>query len=243
MTGQQSFRHIALSAIVAGLIAGLLVTLVMMFTTVPLIAKAEVYEKAGETGAPPAAIAHHHEAQAAEHDHGANEWEPEDGFERAFYTGVATTLTAIGYALVLGACFAQMKAVGWKQGLALGLAGFAVFQLAPALGLPPEPPGMPVADLTARQLWWLGTALATALGLGAWFVAYIRKSIIWIVAGAVLLVVPHIIGAPQASEEHALVPHELARDFVIASLFTTAVLWISLGTIEGYLFGKWRQAA
>jgi adenosylcobinamide kinase/adenosylcobinamide-phosphate guanylyltransferase len=46
-----------------------------------------------------------------------------------------------------------------------GLAGFAVFTLAPGLGLPPELPAMPAADLLARQVWWIGTAAATAIGL------------------------------------------------------------------------------
>jgi predicted cobalt transporter CbtA len=47
LSGQQSFRQIVLSAVVAGLITGVLVTLVQMFTTVPLIARAEVY-RAGD---------------------------------------------------------------------------------------------------------------------------------------------------------------------------------------------------
>ena len=48
---------------------------------------------------------------------------------------------------------------------AWGLAGFAAFTLAPNLGLPPELPAMPAADLLARQAWWIGTVVATAAGL------------------------------------------------------------------------------
>jgi hypothetical protein len=52
-----------------------------------------------------------------------------------------------------------------RHGLLWGLAGFACFTVAPALGLPPKPPGVPVADVRARQLWWALTAGVTATGL------------------------------------------------------------------------------
>ncbi|PMY00958.1 hypothetical protein C1Y22_36900, partial [Pseudomonas sp. MPR-R2A5] len=84
------------------------------FGTVPLILKAEVFEKAAEShqhdapvAAQPAAgghdhadhdhAAHDHTARdhgAGDHDHGA--WEPRDGFERNAYTAAANILTAIG---------------------------------------------------------------------------------------------------------------------------------------------------
>ena len=252
LSAQQSFRHIVLSAVVAGLITGLVVTLVQVFTTVPLIAKAEVYEKAAEAQpsaesvqAAPADVHHDHAAHdhgAGDH-HGASTWEPKDGFERTFYTGVATVLAAIGYALLLGACFSQMQSVGWLTGLGLGLAGFIVFQLAPAIGLPPEPPGAPVAELMPRQLWWFGTVVATALALGAWFYARNHSKLIWIPVGVLLLLLPHLIGAPQSTEGQTVVPQELARNFAIAALLTAAVFWLVLGGIEGYLFGKFSRRA
>lgn len=249
LSGQRSFRHIVLSAVIAGLITGVLITLVQMFTTVPLIAQAEVYEQGGvKPEASVAAVketadaAHDHSA----HDHGATTWEPKDGFERTFYTGVTSVLVAIGYALLLGACFSQMRSVGWRTGLALGVAGFLVFQLASALGLPPEPPGSPYADLVARQLWWVGTAVATALGLGAWFYARSHSKVIWIPVGIALILLPHVIGAPQAVEgQVAIVPHALSQRFALAALFTAAIFWLVLGSIQGYVFGRLgqRQAA
>ena len=249
LSEQRSFRHIVLSAVIAGLIAGVLITLVQMFTTVPLIAQAEVYEQGGvKPEASVAAVketadaAHDHSA----HDHGATTWEPKDGFERTFYTGVTSVLVAIGYALLLGACFAQMRSVGWRTGLALGVAGFLVFQLAPALGLPPEPPGSPYADLVARQLWWVGTAVATALGLGAWFYARSHSKAIWIPVGIALILLPHVIGAPQAVEgQVAIVPQALSQSFALAALFTAAIFWLVLGSIQGYVFERLgqRQAA
>ena len=89
-----------------------------------------------------------------------------------------------------------------------GLAGFVVFTAAPGLGLPPELPGMPVADLTARQTWWIATAAATAGGLC--LLAF--RSAAWAaVLGLALIALPHLIGAPLAPESHSEVPAALSH--------------------------------
>ena len=80
--------------------------------------------------------------------------------------GRANILTAIGFALLLTGVYAiRGRQVTWREGLLWGFAGFVVFTAAPGLGLPPELPGMPVAELTARQTWWIAAAAATAGGL------------------------------------------------------------------------------
>ncbi len=104
---------------------------------------------------------------AADHDHGAEAWEPKDGLERNLYTAGANILTAIGFALLLGGFFAVRSGatgepISWHEGLMWGLAGFAVFTIAPGLGLPPELPGVPAAPLLSRQIWWVTAVLATA---------------------------------------------------------------------------------
>jgi cobalt transporter subunit CbtA len=229
LTAQQSFRHIVLSAVIAGLITGVLLTLLQMFTTVPLIAQAEVYEQ----GVAPVA------AVLSAHEYEATVWEPNERFERTSYTGVTIVLTAIGYALILGAVFSQLRAVGWKTGLGLGMAGFTVFQLAPALGLPPALPGSPYADLFVRQIWWVGTAFATALALGAWWYARSYSKAIWIPVGIALILLPHVIGAPQpAPGQTTLVPHDLSQRFALMALFNAAVFWLVLGSVQGFVFGK-----
>ncbi len=142
------FRNIVFTAMIAGLLSGLLLTVMQSFSTVPLILKAEVFENA----APEAG--HSHEAvpaagpaaPAAEHHHGEEAWAPADGFERFIYTAAANMLSAIGFALVLIAAseaFGGFK--GWRGGLMFGIAGFLTVILAPGLGLPPELPGMPAA--------------------------------------------------------------------------------------------------
>ena len=67
-----TFRSIVFSSVIAGFIVGLIVTAVQQFGTVPLILKAEVYEKAAEhkheaAAQPRAILVHDH----ADHDHGA----------------------------------------------------------------------------------------------------------------------------------------------------------------------------
>ena len=69
-------------------------------------------------------------------------------------------VSGIGFALLLVAASEFAGGIAnWRQGVLWGFAGFAVFTLAPGLGLPPELPAMPAADLFARQTWWVGTVL------------------------------------------------------------------------------------
>ena len=46
--GMSTFRSIVFSSVIAGFIVGLIVTAAQQFGTVPLILRAEVYEKAAE---------------------------------------------------------------------------------------------------------------------------------------------------------------------------------------------------
>ena len=192
------FRAIVFAAAVAGGIAGLFVTAAHQLGTVPLILKAEVYEEAAATAE--GSAAHQH----AGHEHGDEGWKPRDGLERTAFTVLADVLTGIGFALLLVAGFALTgRAVGWREGLLWGLAGFVAFTLAPSLGLSPEPPGIPAAPLTPRQLWWALTAASTAAGLA--LLAF-RRTPVAAVAAVVLLALPHFIGAPPPPEAATLVP-------------------------------------
>src|SRR5438132_12673163 len=147
------FRSIVFSAALAGLIVGVVISIAQFFGTVPLIQQSEVYERKAGT---PAAV-HDHASAASDqnqaHSH-ESEWEPEEGLQRNAFTVAANILTAIGFALLLTGVYAiRGRQVMWREGLLWGLAGFVVFTAAPGLGLPPELPGMPVAELTARQNW------------------------------------------------------------------------------------------
>jgi cobalt transporter subunit CbtA len=226
------FRNIVLAAVIAGLLSGLMLTVMQSFATVPLIVQAETFEDAGAEAGHSHDQAHSHDAAApTDHQHDAEAWMPADGAERFLYTAAANMLAGIGFALLL---VTAAEALGglkdWRGGLMFGLAGFLAFSLAPGLGLPPELPGMPAAELGARQLWWVATAGCTAVGLG--FLAYTRTPVLAIVA-VVLLVLPHILGAPHPVSHETAVPAELHARFVAAVLATSLVFWALLGAVSG----------
>lgn len=217
-------------ALCAGLVAGLLVTFAQSLSVSRLILAAETYE-----------------AASADHEHGeappvtpANApWMPADGLERVAYSGLANILAGVGFGLLIVAGFiVRGRGVGWRGGLIWGMAGFGVFAVAPALGLPPELPGVEAADLLARQAWWLGTVVATAAGL-AMVVLGPGKGLKG--AGLILLVLPHLIGAPHPGEMSLGVPAALAAEFAVASLATGAFFWAALGGVAGHLFDRWAR--
>jgi cobalt transporter subunit CbtA len=237
----QMFRRLFIAAASAGLLSGLFVTLIHQVTTVPLILEAEVFETAAQEQAPAAGEAHDHAADG--HSHDGEEWAPQDGFERTAYTALADLLTGIGFALLLIAAFAVSgRTIDWRQGLYWGLGGYIVFILAPAIGLPPEVPGTAAADLTARQIWWIATALLTAGGLALLF--YVRDpKPLWAVIGLVLIVVPHAIGAPQPEQHAALAPEALVHRFIVATLMSSLLFWAVLGALSGYFYKRFVAAA
>lgn len=228
------FRNVVFVAALAGFFAGVLMAAMQAYATVPLILEAETYENGsgGHDGHAHAAPAgHSHADEPAGHGH-AEGWAPADGFERFFYTSMANVVTAIGFGLVLVAVSELAGGIaGWRQGLIWGFAGFSVFTLAPTLGLPPELPAMPAADLLARQAWWIGTVAATAAGLG--LIAF-RRSAILALLGVALIVAPHVVGAPQPESHASPVPAELHRDFVVAATVTSLIFWVALGALAGF---------
>jgi cobalt transporter subunit CbtA len=213
-----------LAALTAGLLAGLLVSVVQATRVTPLILEAERYE----APAPP------HSAHAVDD---AAAWVPRDGIERTVFTVVANLLVGVGFALLLAAAFALYGGpVDVRTGVLWGLAGFAAFALAPAFGLPPEPPGLAAADLAGRQAWWIGTAAATAAGLAV--IAFASPPLAKAL-GVVAILVPHLIGAPHPEAAAAgSLPAELAARFVAASLVTSAVFWVVLGGLSGWLYRR-----
>ncbi|CAN7667383.1 CbtA family protein [Mesorhizobium amorphae] len=251
------FRNVVFIAAIAGLVAGVVLACMQAFATVPLILKAEVYEQAGgghqhEHAAAPAAPAANAtdtnamssaapapaEAAAPAEDEG---WAPADGFERFAFSVLANIVTGIGFALVLVAVSEFAGGIGnWRQGVFWGLAGFAAFTLAPGLGLPPELPAMPAADLTQRQIWWWATVAATAAGLG--LIAF-RKSLPLAILAVVLIVAPHIVGAPQPESFETPIPEGLHHQFVVAVTVTNLVFWLVLGAVVGVVRGRFTGTA
>ena len=221
------FRRIVFSAVASGLLAGVLLTAVQQLQFVPIILEAETYEVAGSG----AAVHVHADGSSHEHDG----WSPEDGLERTFWTGVANVGMGIGFALLLAAAFSLRSNVSWRQGLLWGLGGYAAFFALPAFGLPPELPGAESAALQGRQSWWLVTVTLSATGIALLGLA---RGWAWKAAGAVLIALPHLIGAPYPETHSALAPPELLRTFIVATAITNAVFWLVLGAGCAIAFRK-----
>jgi len=220
-----ALRSILLVAALSGLAVGVVMTCMQFFATVPLILAAETFE-----GAEPEA-AHDHGAPTGAavvaHEHEDEEWAPADGFQRMSLTAAANLVTAVGFGLLLVAASEFAGGIrDWRQGILWGLAGFATFTLAPGLGLPPELPAMPAADLGARQAWWIACAGLTAGGLA--LIAFGRSAGMGLL-GCALLVLPHLVGAPQPESHASPIPADLHHSFVVAVTVTNLIFWALLG--------------
>lgn len=217
------FRKLVSVVLLSGSIAGLLLFVVQHFTTYPLIEKAEVYESAARLRMPGM-------------DHDDEGWQPSNGLERNSFTALSTVLAAIGFAaLLFGTAALVPLSLSWRKGALWGLAAFICVDLAPAWGLPPQPPGVPVADLYSRQLWWVATVIATAVAL--WLLLDRRKALPIRLMGLLVLVIPHAIGAPVAVGESS-VPSELIHRFEVLSILTAGIFWIALGSVGGLFYRR-----
>ena len=246
------FRRLFLCALFVGLLTGLFDSAVQRWQVVPLILAAEVFEKAAT---PPKA--EHAHADGAAHSHGPQAWAPQDGLERTAYTVLANVLNAIGSALLLmpllafwnrqraGQPLALHKGYGAsvRYGLLWGAAGWVCLFALPALGLPPELPGMQAAALQARQVWWTLTVACGAGGLAMLCLVQAK----WRVLGLGLLALPFVIGAPQHAgspfsgmeADVALQMQQLAARFVVATAVASALQWLLLGTLSALAVARW----
>lgn len=206
------FRKLVAVSLLAGLLGGLLLSLLQYYQTLPLILAAEQFE-----------------TSSAEHGH---DWQPMAGWQRNGFTLLFNGLTGFGFALLISAAMYWRDQHGYLSGLGWGLAGYWVFFAAPSLGLPPELPGTDSAELHNRQAWWLFTAAATAVGLFGLFLTQQR----WLQIGGVgLLALPHLIGAPHPEVAHALAPEVLQQHFVVLTSINNALFWLTLGALSGRL--------
>ena len=194
-----------------------------------MVLQAETYETSG-------ALLQSHESEGSVVAEEA--WAPQDGMERTVFTFVNSAIVGIGFAFLLVACFALQKNVNWRKGILWGLGGFVAIHLAPAIGLPPELPGAAAADLDARQQWWLLTVVLTAVGL--LMLAFVPGAFKW--PGILLVVLPHVLGAPQPDSHVGLAPAELEHAFIVASLITNAIFWTVLGFVTAYLYRRFEKA-
>lgn len=247
------FKTIILSAFGAGLAVGVALSVVQAVTTEPLILHAETFENAEPA---PAAATHEHasgeahshdaapaaaEAAAPAHEHDEDAWSPADGFERSAYTLLANLLMGVGVsAVLLGLMSIRGGKIDAGTGVLWGVAGFFAASLLPSLGLSPELPGTAAAEITSRQVWWLSTAAASAIGLA---LIVFGRSWLLKLAGLVIGVLPHVIGAPVPPTLEASYPAGLGGEFVAASLVVSALLWALSGLCSGWLYQRLSRSA
>ncbi|KMO31467.1 cobalt transporter [Methylobacterium tarhaniae] len=233
-------KRLLAAALVAGFLAACVASVLQFALTSPLILAAEKYETA-EAVAPatrhafanPLIVLAHSGHGSAGHDHGGEpQWQPAPGLPRLAFTALATLVSGVGYALLLGAVLvATGRAVTPSEALRFGIGGFLAASLAPAVGLPPELPGIAAAALESRQLWWVATALATAVGL---YLVAIRRGPVAIALGLALIVAPHVWGAPHGPEEISAMPPVYAAQFAARSLAIGFAFWAVLGLAFGW---------
>jgi cobalt transporter subunit CbtA len=241
-----TFRALFFAALIAGIAAGAVASVVQAGRMWPLIAAAEMLEATAAPHDARGATAPHdahgatapHDAHGATapHDaHGAAEpvWNPE-GSLRPALTVLFNIVAGLGFGLILNALsrlwtLRSGRPFTAADGALWGAAGFAAFSLAPAFGLPPELPGMAGGDLIARQVWWIATGCCTAGGIA--LLLYSTEP--WRSAGIALIALPHLVGAPQA-DGHGAIPGEMAAAFAAASLGASAVFWVVLGWVSGW---------
>ena len=213
--------RVLLAAILAGIAAGLIMGAIQHVRLTPLILQAETYE------------------QAEPMDHAAESWAPAEGWPRTLSTTVTAAMTGAAFAALLaGVSLLAGIPITRRNGAVWGLLGFLAVTLAPAAGLPPELPGMPAGDLAIRQIWWIGTIAAT--GAGLYLIA--TRSQIWaIAAAAVLIALPHVIGAPIAASHESAVPAGLAAAFAANAIAAGAVFWTLIGLFLGIAIDKFAK--
>ena len=184
---------------------------------------------------------HSHDGAEAAHDHG--DGEEVSTLTRNLWTTVFFGLVYVAYALILVAGFGLARVCGKvitaREGLLWGIAGFAAFQLAPAMGLAPELPGTLAADLGERQVWWWGTAASTAVALG--LLGY-GRSLVTAALAVVLLAAPHVIAAPELEGFHGVAPPEVSAAFAARVLGVGLAVWALMGWVAGHLWAADKPA-
>lgn len=227
-------KHLLSSALFAGLATGICGAVLQFIFVTPLLLEGELFE----TGA----RIHFSANGTPQSEMGGVSLAGE--LPRHAMTMVMNIIAYTGFALMMVAGFALAERQGHvvtpKSGLIWGLGGFLAVQLAPAFGLPPELPGTIAADVVARQIWWLSTVIASIAGLS--LIAF-GDGIAKAAAGVVLLLIPHLVGAPHLDTYWGIAPPELSAHFATASLGVAAISWSIMGLVAAFFWSRGSQDA
>lgn len=237
--------RIILSVLIAGLLAGLLMAGIQYVRLTPLIIAAEVYETPeteaiAEASKPCVETLPGMKMCADEgHEHNPNAWQPADGWQRTLSTTTASLLTGVGFSiLMLGVSILVNRPITKQNGLIWGICGFIAVSLAPSIGLPPELPGMPAADLHSRQIWWVATILMTSLAIYFWL--YARDNW-WRVAAIIFAIAPQFFAPISTVISEGNLPASLAADFASSSLAANLIMWLAIGYFVSVAIDKYQK--
>ncbi|MEO9826426.1 MAG: CbtA family protein [Paracoccaceae bacterium] len=216
------FTRILTSALIAGASAGFLAALLQLAFVQPVLLQAELFESGALAFTPGMAT-------------------PQVPFtfdlQRDGLSVLFTMLIYSGYGLILVALMSLSEdyyaPVSARAGLLWGIAGFVTVHLAPGISLAPEVPGVSAPDVSERQVWWFATVFAA--GIALWLIAFGKSWVTW-GAAVVLLLAPHLVGAPQPETLAGPVPPEIAALFAARALGVGLAAWVLLGLFAGALW-------
>ena len=226
-------------AILSGCVAGIVASVLQLWFVQPVLLHAEMFEAGelvhfGQDGHA-AGAGHAADAHAGDHGHGVA-----DGtFARNALTAGFMVVIYSGFAFILLALMSLAEhrgaEINARTGIVWGVAGFVVAILAPAFTAPPALPGYATIDIDIRQIWWVSTVIATALGL--WLIAFGQHGFSW-VAGILLLAAPHAVGLPPHEVYLGPEPPELGALMSARVIGTGMAAWVVLGAVAGYLWAR-----
>jgi cobalt transporter subunit CbtA len=221
------FTRLLTSALFAGAAAGLIAALLQLWFVQPVLLHAELYES-GELlhfGA--------NSNIAASQDVGGVDL-VRDGLSTVF-----TMLIYSAYAMILLAAMSLAEERGAvitaRTGMVWGIAGFVAVHLAPGFSLAPEVPGVAAAEVVLRQIWWFATAIMAAVAMA--LVGFGKNWLAWL-AAAVLLLAPHLYGAPEPDVFTGPVPTEIGALFAARALGVGLAAWVLLGLFAGHFWAR-----
>lgn len=220
------FVKLATSALFAGAAAGLIAGLLQLVFVQPVLLHAELFESGALT---------HFGGQGSEAHVAVDGFDPVRDLLSLFFSMLIYT----GYAFVLLAFMSIASENGSHidpvTGVVWGVAGFVSVHLAPGFSLAPELPGSGAASVGMRQLWWFSTVFTTAAAIV--LIAFGRSWQFAIVAG-ILIIAPHLVGAPEPDRFTGPVPPELAALFAARALGVGLAAWVLLGSFAGYFWQR-----
>ncbi|QXT41104.1 CbtA family protein [Gymnodinialimonas ceratoperidinii] len=221
------FTRLLTSALFAGAASGLIAALLQLWFVQPVLLHAELYES-GE-------LLHFGADSniAAAQDVGGIDL-VRDGLSTVF-----TMLIYSAYAMILLAAMSVAEergaAITARTGMIWGIAGFVAVHLAPGFSLAPEVPGVAAADVVLRQVWWFTTAIMAAAAMV--LIGFGKNWAAWLGA-AVLLLAPHVYGAPEPEVFTGPVPTEIGALFAARALGVGLAAWVLLGLFAGYFWSR-----